>query len=53
MKKIEIMANRLDKLKEQVLLTTPGTLKNIRLHVEIREQEEKVKAYWRKKGVHI
>lgn len=53
MKKIEIMANRLDKLKEQVQLTVPGTSRNIRLHAEIREQEEKVKDYWRKKGIHI
>ena len=39
MKKIEIMTNRLDKLKESVSITVPGTRKNIRLHAEIREQE--------------
>lgn len=53
MTKIEIMANRLDKLKEQVQLTVPGTSKNLRLHWQIREQEVKVKAYWRKKGIPI
>lgn len=53
MTKIEIMANRLDKLKEKVQLTVPGTRKNIRLHAEIREQEEKVKVYWRKRGIPI
>lgn len=53
MKKIEIMANKLGKLKEQIQLTVPGTRKNIRLHAEIREQEEKVKDYWRKKGIYI
>ena len=53
MTKIEIMANRLDRFKEQVRLTVPGTSKNIRMHGEIREQEEKVKAYWRKRGLPI
>nr|DAP29201.1 MAG TPA: hypothetical protein [Bacteriophage sp.] len=53
MTKIEIMANRLDRFKEQVQLTVPGTSKNIRMHGEIREQEEKVKAYWRKRGLPI
>lgn len=51
MKKIEIMVARLDKLKERTYLTVPGTKKNIRLHKEIREQEEKIKAYWRKQGI--
>ena len=53
MKKIEIMTNRLDKRKESVSITVPGTRKNIRLHAEIREQEEKVKMYWRKRGIPI
>lgn len=53
MKKIEIMTNRLDKLKESVSITVPGTRKNIRLHAEIREQKEKVKMYWRKRGIPI
>ena len=53
MKKIEIMANRLDKLKEQVQLTVPGTSRNIHLHAKIREQEKKIKDYWRMKGIHI
>lgn len=29
--------NWLNKLKEQVKITVPGTCKNIRLHAEIRE----------------
>ncbi|WP_195372962.1 MULTISPECIES: hypothetical protein [Parabacteroides] len=53
MTKIEIMANRLDKLKEQVSITVPGSAKSIRLHAEIRDQEEKIKAYWRKRGIPI
>ena len=53
MKKIEIMTNRLDKLKESVSITVRGTRKNIRLYAEIREQEEKVKMYWRKRGIPI
>ena len=37
----QMTKNRLNKLKEQVKITVPGTCKNILLHAEIMEQGKK------------